>query len=324
MAYTEIQKRRKKKYYYLAHTLRLGSKFKKVRVFLGIDLSKSSLEKEIKKKEKILEAKLSVIEQSEKEVFELNIDFSKRLLSKAQLKKIERFKIKYKKEIKLTDKDILKKIRESFLIKYTYNTNASEGNTITLKETELILTKGIIPKSHSLREVYEIENTIRAYEYIESYKGKLDHKFILKLHKLVTQHTLANKKNEGRYRQKGQNVAMHGSKHFPPKGGRQIKKLVSDIIEKYQRCKLSRVEVAILFHSAFIAIHPFIDGNGRVSRLIFNWMLLTGGLPPIDFPSENHIEYTDLMEFSRGGDSLPLADYLFDRIMHSSLDMSTR
>ncbi len=323
MVYTEIQRRGKKKYFYLAHTVRVDSHFKKVRVFLGIDLSKNNLEKEIRKKEKILSAKISIIEKAEKEVFTLKIDFSRKILSKKQLDKIEKLRIRYNKRIKLTDKDILKKVRESFLIKYTFDTNSAEGNTITLKETELILTKGIIPKSHSLREVHEIENTVRAYEYIESYKEKLDHKFILYLHKLVTQNTLANKKNEGRYRLKGQNVAMHGSKHFPPKGGRQIKRLIDDLVDKYYKCKLSKVESIILFHSAFIAIHPFIDGNGRVSRLIFNWMLLMGGLPPIDFPSENHIEFTDLMEISRDGDSIPLANYLFDRIMHSSINVST-
>jgi len=318
MVYTEIQKRNKKNYYYLVHTLRIDSGFKKVRVFLGTDLSKNQLEKQRKNKEKILKARISVIEKTEKETFKLNINFSKRLLSKNQLEKIRVLKNKYKRKIKLTDRDILKKIRETFLIKYTYNTNASEGNTISLKETELILKKGIIPESHSLREVYEIENTVRAYDFIENYKGKLDHKFILKLHKLVTEKTLINKKNEGKYRLKRQDVVMQGSKYLPPKGGKQIKKLVEKIIKEYEKSELSSIEKMILFHSAFIAIHPFIDGNGRVSRLLFNWMLLRENLPPIDFPSENHIEYTDLMEISRDGDSIPLVDYLLDRILNFS------
>lgn len=323
MTYTEIQRRRKRKYYYLVHTLRIDSGFKKIRVFLGTNLSEDQLRKKIKNKEKILREKISIIEKIEKEVFKLDIDFSKNLLYKNQLEKIEKLKRKYNKKIEFTDKDVLKKIRETFLIRYTYNTNSAEGNTISLKETELILRKGIIPESHSLREVYEIENTVRAYDYIESYKEELNHKFILKLHKLVTEKTLENKRNEGKYRLKGQNVSMSGSKHFPPKGGRQIKRLIEEIIEKYNKCKLSFIERMILFHSAFIAIHPFIDGNGRVSRLIFNWMLLRENLPSIDFPSENHIEYTDLMEISRDGDSLPLANYLFERISNS-LYMSTK
>ena len=323
MTYTEIQRRRKRKYYYLVHTLRIDSGFKKIRVFLGTNLSEDQLRKKIKNKEKILREKISIIEKIEKEVFKLDIDFSKNLLYKNQLEKIEKLKRKYNKKIEFTDKDVLKKIRETFLIRYTYNTNSAEGNTISLKETELILRKGIIPESHSLREVYEIENTVRAYDYIESCKEELNHKFILKLHKLVTEKTLENKRNEGKYRLKGQNVSMSGSKHFPPKGGRQIKRLIEEIIEKYNKCKLSFIERTILFHSAFIAIHPFIDGNGRVSRLIFNWMLLRENLPSIDFPSENHIEYTDLMEISRDGDSLPLANYLFERISNS-LYMSTK
>ncbi|MBI5389093.1 Fic family protein [Candidatus Woesearchaeota archaeon] len=314
MTYTEIQKRGGRKYYYLAHTVRSEVGFKKIRVFLGVNLSTKELQEKIRRKGDILKGKVSVIEESLKERFVIQQSFSKRLLPPSQLEKLERLQQNYHQKIKLTDEDILRKVRESFLISYTYNTNAAEGNTITLKETELILKRGIIPKAHALREVYEIENTVRAYEFIEKYTGALTHAFILTLHKMVTLHTLTNAKNEGRYRVKGQNVAMLGSKHFPPKGGRNIKRLMGELIMRYQTCRLSHVEAAIQFHSAFISIHPFIDGNGRVSRLVFNWMLLRANLPPIDFPSENHIEYTDLMEVSRDGDSVPLADYLFDRI----------
>lgn len=317
MVYTEIQKRGKKKYFYLAHTIKLDPKYKKIRVFLGVDLDKSKLESLVEKKKKILETKIMLFEKLEKESFEIKMDFSKNLLSLQQLKKINKLNERYQKKINLTDKDILKKVRESFLVKFTYNTNKAEGNTISLKETELILTKGIVPKSHSLREVYEIENTVRAYEFIENYKGELNHKFILQLHELVTKNTFENFKNEGKYRKKGQDVAMLGSKFFPPKGGRKIREYITEITEKYHKSKLSLFEKAVLFHSAFILVHPFIDGNGRVSRLIFNWMLLRENLPPLDFPSIEHIEFTDLMEVSREGDSVPLADFLFERLMNS-------
>lgn len=322
MAYTETQKRGKKKYYYLAHTIRLGVKYKKIRVFLGVDLSPKKLQEEVKKRQKILDAKVSVIEKTEKEPFVLEEDFTRQVLPNSALKKLASLKNKYKKKLSLTDKDILQKVRETFLVKYTYDTNASEGNTISLKETEMILTKGIIPKSHSLREVHEIENTKKAYEFIEQYEGKLTHDFILKLHLLVTQNTFTNKKNEGTYRKRGQDVAMTGSKHFPPKGGRQIRKLVTKLINDYSKSKLSKVEVAILFHWFFIAVHPFIDGNGRVSRLIFNWMLLKEGFAPINFPSKEHIEYTDLMEVARDGDPKPLADHILEKLIQA-LRMST-
>jgi len=317
--YTEIQRRRKRKYYYLAHTVRLDSGFKKVRVFLGVDLSKEALEKEKKKKQDILDKKVEVIESTEKEQFVMKINFAQKLFTKEQRHKLEKLKKQFTKKLQITDKDILRQVRESFLIKYTYNTNAAEGNTISLKETELIIKKDAIPKSHSLREVHEIENTVKAYQFVEYYQRKLDHKFILDLHKLVTKNTLINPKNEGRYRSKGQNVAMTGSNYFSPKGGREIKKLMDEIIERYNTSKLSRIESAILFHSAFILIHPFIDGNGRVSRLIFNWMLIQEDLPPVNFPSTDHIEYTDLMEISRGGDSIPLANHLLGKIIENSM-----
>ncbi len=323
MAYTEIQKRGRKKYYYLTHTVRLGVKYKKVRVFLGVDLSPKKLKEAVKKREKILDAKVSIIEKTEKEPFILKEDFTRRILPNSTLQKLESLKKKYTKKISLTDKDILQKVRKSFLIKYTYDTNASEGNTITLKETEMILSKGIIPKNHSLREVHEIENTRRAYNFIQQYEKELTHDFILKLHLLVTQNTLKNKRNEGTYRKRGQDVAMTGSKHFPPKGGRNIRELVSRLIEDYNKSKLSRIEAAILFHWSFIVVHPFIDGNGRVSRLLFNWILIKEDFAPINFPSKEHIEYTDLMEVARDGDPKPLANYILEKIVES-LRMSTQ
>lgn len=317
MVYTEIQKRGKKEYFYLVHTLRLDSKYKKLRVFLGVDLDKAKLASLIDKRKSLLQAKIKLFKDTETDNFEMKIDFHNKLLSQKQIEKIEKLKDSYSKKVKLSDKDVLRKVRESFLIKFTYDTNSAEGNTISLKETELILTKGIVPKSHSLREVHEIENTVKAYEFIENYNKELDHDFILQLHKLVTKNTMENPRNEGRYRKKGQDVVMMGSKFFPPKGGRKIKKYVSEIIEKYAKSKLSLFEKSVLFHSAFILIHPFIDGNGRVSRLIFNWMLLRNNLPPLDFPSNEHIEFTDLMELSRDGDSTPLANFLFERLVSS-------
>ena len=317
MVYTEIQKRRKKNYYYLAHSVRLGKKFRKIRVFLGVNLSEKGIIAKIKKKEKILKDKVAQFERATE--FRFSISFSKKLLSQSQKEKIEAIKKRYQKRLKMKDRDILKKVRESFLINYTFNTNAAEGNTITLKETELILKKGIIPKSHSLREVHEIENTVKAYDFIEGYNGDLDSKFILHLHRLVTQNTLENPKNEGRYRSSGQDVAMLGSSHFPPIGGKRIRKLIEKIIKDYNSSPLAKFERAVLFHSALILIHPFIDGNGRVSRLIFNWMMLKEGLPPLDFPSKSHIEFTDLMEISRDGDSGPLASYLLKQLIVSRM-----
>lgn len=320
VVYTEIQKRKDKKYYYLVHTVRIDSKYKKIKLFLGVDLTPHKLKSIISSKEDLMNTKIKVYQDSIQDTFDININFSKKILSKKETEKIITLTRRYQKKIKLTDKDILKKVRESFLIKFTFNTNSAEGNTISLKETELILTKGIVPKSHSLREVHEIENTIKAYEFIESYRKELTHEFILQLHTLVTKNTMENPKNEGKYRRKGQDVIMMGSKFYPPKGGRRIKQRISEIIENYSKSTLSPFEKAVLFHSAFILIHPFIDGNGRVSRLIFNWMLLKGNLPPLDFPSSEHIEFTDLMEISREGDSTPLVNFLLDRLMSEHMN----
>ena len=322
MVYLEKQKRGRRIHHYLAKTIRLpNNKFKKIRQPIG-----SSSREYTKKEEEALIVKYKpaftklIHETSPENLtdFKHEIFWDKtKLYTKEDIKDFLEVKKIYEKWRKNTNLDLQYKIDEQFLIQHTYDTNRAEGNTFTLKETELLLTKGIIDKTHKKREVYEIENTAKAFNFIKEYEGDLDIKFIRNIHELITKNTLLDPSNEGRIRRKGEDVRMTGNPYICPSGGQPTRKLLKETINKFQEhYNKNPFDSIVKFYSAFIAIHPFIDGNGRTSRMLLNWLIMREDLPPINFNSEDHERHCELLNnFSFGKDKKELSDYIYDRIM---------
>src|SRR3989344_1836967 len=166
MPYTEIKEKNGKKYYYRVKSIRKGDKISKKRVYLGADLDKTQIYK------KELEA--------DKELVYLN-----NLLTDEELKELERIKQEYLKQ----PKENISNRYEVFTSDFTYNSTAIEGNTLTLQETAQLLFEGITPRK-SLREINEIINHKRAFDYLLEYEGDITKDFILNLHRLVVENTL--------------------------------------------------------------------------------------------------------------------------------------
>lgn len=161
---------------------------------------------------------------------------------------------------------------------HTYHSNAIEGNTLTLPETKLVLEEGITIGGKSLREHLEATNNAKAFDLIEEIAKKkktINHVAIQQIHEVVTAGIL---EDSGKYRTK--NVRITGSAKTPPDWSK-VTKLIDELIEKTALYKRHPVEVAALLHHRFVEIHPFIDGNGRVSRLLTNLYLITQGYPPV-------------------------------------------
>lgn len=178
------------------------------------------------------------------------------------------------------DKAIVNRLREQFLVEWTYNSNAIEGNTLTLQETELVLRNGITVGNKSLNEHFEVINHKAGIDFIYKAiqkKVKFSKTFILNLHELIL--TKINDENAGVFRRT--QVRILGSRHIPPnplKINSLIEEMVSWYYENYS--KLSVPELAAWIHFKFVHIHPFIDGNGRTARLIMNLVLIQHGYPP--------------------------------------------
>jgi Fic family protein len=177
-------------------------------------------------------------------------------------------------------KAIVNKLQEQFTLEWTYNSNAIEGNTLTLQETELVLKNGITVGNKSLRDHFEVINHKSGIDFIYNAikkKTKLSKALILELHELIL--SKIDDENAGVFRRT--QVRILGSRHIPPnplKINTLIEEMISWYYHNYQ--KLSIPELAAWLHFKFVHIHPFIDGNGRTARLILNLVLLQHGYPP--------------------------------------------
>jgi Fic family protein len=178
----------------------------------------------------------------------------------------------------------VRRLSEDFMIDYTYNSNAIEGSTLTLDETMLVLKEGITIAKKPLQHHLEAIGHRDAYYYVEELvksKSPFSEKAIRDIHSLVL---MDRQFDKGVYR----NLPVSVGGFTPPQPFEvpiQMERLINDYATDMQRFHV--VERAALFHMRFESIHPFIDGNGRVGRLLLNFDLMKEGYPPIN------IKFTD-------------------------------
>lgn len=189
----------------------------------------------------------------------------------------------------------LKRLRDEFIIENTYNSNAIEGNTLTLRETALILQEGVTIAEKSLKDHLEAIGYKDAFEYIISLTDRnksLTEAIIKDIHSLVLMNDAANK---GVYRSVP--VTIVGAAHKPPQPyliQPQMEQLIIDYTRVLNTTHI--IEAVAEFHLRFEGIHPFIDGNGRTGRLIMNFELMKAGLLPVNIKYTDRIKYYDCFD----------------------------
>lgn len=176
--------------------------------------------------------------------------------------------------------EIIRKLQEQFLVEWTYNSNAIEGNTLTLQETELVINRGLTIGNKTLREHFEAINHKDGIEFLYDFikkKKELDEETILRIHKIILKNI--DDLGAGHYRKI--NVMILGAVHIPPSAVK-IPKLMTEFIQWYyqNKSKIPAAELAAWAHYKLVYIHPFVDGNGRTARLLMNLILLQNGYPP--------------------------------------------
>lgn len=228
-------------------------------------------------------------------------------LTKEDAKKIDEIKNKYNKKFKKLSKSIREKFIKNFLIKFTYNTNAIEGSTLTLKDTSLILKDKISPRGASTKEIREAENHEKAFDFMYNHKSSLDIQFILKLHKILLQGIDDEIAGEIR----DFNVAIDGTVFKPPHF-EELNYELKELLKWYNKAKkLNAFELAGLVHLKFVTIHPFGDGNGRTARLLQNFVLKKKNYPMLDIPYKDREMYYDTLEDCQiNKKEKPFIDYL--------------
>ena len=195
--------------------------------------------------------------------------------------------------------EALKKIEDALAIEYTYESNRIEGNTLTLQETELVVNEGVTIAGKSMREHLEAINHAEAIDYIKDFAHnsvEISERTIKEIHALVL-HGI-NRDNAGRYRSVP--VMISGSRHIPPQPY-LIGKLMEDFMIRYREMEADKVHpvlIAAYLHDELVRIHPFIDGNGRTSRLLMNLYLLRNGYVIVNFKgnTEDKISYYKALE----------------------------
>ena len=211
--------------------------------------------------------------------------------------------------------DSIKKLHEEMRLLHTYHSNAIEGNTLTLSETKLVLEEGITIGGKSLREHIETVNNANAFDYIETIIGKkkktIDHITIQKIHEIVTAGIL---EEAGRYRTK--NVRITGATKTPPDWSKVVN-LMDEFIENIEKSEKNPIETSAFLHHRFVEIHPFIDGNGRVARLLTNLYLIGLGYSPIVIKTEDRKKYYRYLKAADAGNPGPFANFIAKAIDES-------
>ncbi len=214
----------------------------------------------------------------------------------------------------------LNRIKESFFVEWTYNSNSIEGNTLTLQETKMVLLDGMTVKGKSLREHFETINHKQAIDYVEklaSPKYVLTERDVLDVHQLVLQNI--EREFGGRYRNSG--VRIVGANFIPP-NALKVDALMTDLIDftNAHIKAIDPIKLVTLFHHRFAWIHPFFDGNGRTVRLLFNLILMRLGYPPAIILKTDRKKYYDALNKANKGDYTKLA-LLIAQAMERSLDI---
>lgn len=283
MAYIEKKKINGKEYFYLSKNIRVSkSKWKKLSKYVGKDLSGLGLA------EKELELAQPV----------------KRLLTSRQMKVLELLKENYSKSRK-NGRDFWKAEKEQ-IVSFVYNTNAIEGCPVSYEDTKGIL-EGKKPKAkYAKRGIREVENMKACIDFLFGYEGAFDLDLLLKLHAMEMKgvHPEA-----GKIRAR-QNIVGN---YLPPRP-----EVVAGELERFfswfkqAEGLLHPFELSALVHLKIVRIHPFMDGNGRISRLLMNFLLLKNGYPLLNiYNSEKMLYYLVLREVDAKKKEKPFVKYLY-------------
>lgn len=254
-------------YFYLEHSFRIKGKIQKKELYLGKKLPKN--------------------------LDELKRNFLTGIYVEKWYKQLDKIKAAYRADQKSTSKSAREKELEGFMIKFTYDTQRIEGSTLTLRETADLLQHGISPSNKPNGDSKEAEAHAHLFYEMLFNKKELTLQLLLEWHYALLKATKEDIAGKIRVKQ----VWIYGSKFTPPPPV-EVGVLLREFFRWYSKSKkaLHPVELAALAHLKLVTIHPFIDGNGRITRLIMNFILNKHGYPMLNIPYTNRISYYTSLE----------------------------
>lgn len=214
----------------------------------------------------------------------------------------------------------LKRLQERFRVLLTYNSNAIEGNTLSISETKLVIEEGITIGGKTLREHNEAINHQKALLFLEtiiSKKQQITEELLCNLHSIILENIIDEEK--GIYRKR--NVWVEGASFLPPKPALLPQKMKEFFFWlQTNPDKLNPVELAAFAHEKLTFIHPFIDGNGRIARLLTSLLVMQKGYPPVLILKTERQKYIRTLENAHQERYAPFVHFIA-RSLERSLDM---
>ncbi len=213
---------------------------------------------------------------------------------------------------------MLNRLREQLDVEWTYHSNAIEGSSLTLRETQLVLQHGLTVGGKSLREHLEAINHQHAIRFVEALADKdepITGYVVRSIHALVLR--TIDDEEAGRYRRV--QVYITGSEYVPPEPV-AVPGLMADFgdwLNSDEAAALHPVERATLAHFRLVHIHPFTDGNGRTARLLMNLALMREGYPPAVIRVEDRPAYYDVLDAAHEGDTEPFVRLVAEAVERS-------
>lgn len=260
--------------YFLVKDLKVGGKNAKVRKFIGSGVLPPPEEIEKLSQKLALDIEIEAIEKAARLSC---IRYKPKYLDEKKAELIERLRYTHKALIETLTAEELRKYEEDFEINYVQGTTSIEGNTLSLGQTRDLLLDGILPEGKSLREINEVQNYKRVRDYRSKYRGRLTLRFIKSLHGII----MSNIDDSAGVFRRSDLVGISGC-DFRLTPAFEIEDELRRIIDDYYEHLKNGgypFEEAAMFHYQFEMIHPFTDGNGRVGRELFNYLLMRSRPP---------------------------------------------
>lgn len=254
-------------FYYLEHSVKMSGKVKKIEKYLGKNVPKNI--EEIKKK------------------------FLNDMYKEKWHKKLDEIKKNFNSHMQKLPGEIREKYMEQFMIKFTYNTNRIEGGSLTFKDTSKLLHDNITPSDKPVNDIKEAENHKNVFYAMLKNKRDISLNLVLDWHYQLFKDTKPG--IAGKIR--NYSVGITGSDVELPLPV-EVNPLLKEFFSWYNKSKrkIHPVELAALVHYKFVSIHPFGDGNGRISRLLMNFVLHGHGFPMLDISYKNRSRYYTSLE----------------------------
>ena len=280
-----------KEYAYLEESLRIGDKIKKISTYLGPKdkiTDKIISEAKVKMEDGLLDRKVDLkLKQVKDNVLHLEYP-----LTLEEVRKIEKMNFKYKKIIqKLHPKD-KEDLYKRFIANYVFESNALEGNSLTLKNVAEILFDKRMSKDKDLREIYDAQNSYALFKKLLRTEKDISHEFIISIHK-----QLMNKIDD-RLGYRTVPIILLGKPRTELASPEQVPIEMNKLLIWYEENKNKSypLELAFKFHAKFEKIHPFCDGNGRAGRFMLNYILIKDGYFPIIIRKTHRNTYLKALE----------------------------